>query len=68
MYPDYRDVTIPPNIAPLNFMVQNVADDYVVLLEGGGRRVVVGSPGAKSVWTPQPGAALPARPAAVTSA
>ena len=47
MYPDYRDVTIPPNIAPLNFMVQNVADDYVVLLEGGGRRVVVGQPGGK---------------------
>lgn len=33
IYPDYRDVTIPPNIAPLNFMVQDsLADAYVAQL------------------------------------
>lgn len=31
IYPDYRDVTIPPNIAPLNFMViDSIATEYVV--------------------------------------
>ncbi len=31
IYPDYRDVTIPPNIAPLNFMVTDAAaTEYVV--------------------------------------
>ena len=30
IYPDYRDVTIPPNITPLNFMVQDsLADSFV---------------------------------------
>ena len=31
IYPDYRDVTIPPNIAPMNFMVTDAAaTEYVV--------------------------------------
>ena len=30
IYPDYRDVTIPPNIAPLNFMVQDERADAFV--------------------------------------
>ena len=31
IFPDYRDVTIPPNIAPLNFMVTDAAaTEYVV--------------------------------------
>ena len=35
IYPDYRDVTIPPNIAPLNFMViDDVADAFVADLCG----------------------------------
>ncbi|MBQ7495798.1 MAG: PD40 domain-containing protein [Bacteroidaceae bacterium] len=42
IYPDYRDVTIPPNIAPLNFMVtDSLADAYVMqagdLVCGAGR-------------------------------
>lgn len=40
MYPDYRDVTLPPNIAPLNFMVRNAADNYVATFEAKGRQVV----------------------------
>lgn len=42
MYPDYRDVTLPPNIAPLNFMVRNAADNYVATFEAKGRQVVDG--------------------------
>lgn len=35
IYPDYRDVTIPPNIAPLNFMVMDsTADAFVADIEG----------------------------------
>lgn len=40
IYPDYRDVTIPPNIAPLNFMCQDEADEYVVSLEGNGQTLL----------------------------
>lgn len=42
MYPDYRDVTLPPNIAPLNFMVRNAADNYVTTFEAKGCQVVAG--------------------------
>ena len=35
IYPDYRDVTIPPNIAPMNFMViDTMADAFVADLGG----------------------------------
>lgn len=34
IFPDYRDITIPPNIAPLNFQVKEDGDDFRVLLEG----------------------------------
>jgi len=35
IYPDYRDVTIPPNIAPLNFMISDAsADAFVADLNG----------------------------------
>ena len=35
IYPDYRDVTIPPNIAPLNFMVNDtLADSFVADIGG----------------------------------
>lgn len=31
IYPDYKDIVVPPNIAPLNFMVKDAeADAYVV--------------------------------------
>ena len=35
IYPDYRDVTIPPNIAPLNFMVSDKLADAFVADVGG---------------------------------
>ena len=35
IYPDYSDVTIPVNIAPLNFLVRNdLAKDVRVYVEG----------------------------------
>ena len=34
VFPDYRDVVIPPNIAPLNFQVNNPADEVVVQIKG----------------------------------
>ena len=32
--PDYADITIPPNIAPLNFMIENRATAYYVRIHG----------------------------------
>ena len=29
IYPEYRDVMVPPNIAPLNFMVRGEGDAFV---------------------------------------
>lgn len=40
-YPDYRDVTIPPNIAPLNFIVKSDAKEYVVQVQADGKEVLV---------------------------
>ena len=35
IYPDYTDIVIPPNIAPLNFIVRDsMADAFVVQLQG----------------------------------
>ena len=40
IYPDYRDVVIPPNIAPLNIKINTPADEYVASIEGGGKQVL----------------------------
>ena len=34
IYPDYCDVVIPPNIAPLNFYIEESGDDYRTTLTG----------------------------------
>ena len=34
LYPDYTDVTVPPNIAPLNFIVKSNGSEYVVKITG----------------------------------
>ena len=41
LYPDYTDVTVPPNIAPLNFIVKAEADEYVVQVKAGGKELMV---------------------------
>lgn len=42
IYPDYKDVTIPVNIAPLDFSVESSDDaDYGVLIAGAGHEISV---------------------------
>lgn len=39
IYPDYSGITIPCNIAPLNFAVKEVADNYVAVYKVKGREM-----------------------------
>ena len=41
IYPDYKDVSIPFNIAPLNFIVKSAAENYVVAIKSGQEIVLV---------------------------
>jgi len=38
--PDYSDVVIPPNIAPLNFVIQEEGDSYFVVIHKVGIRAM----------------------------
>ncbi|MFO7889426.1 MAG: cytochrome C biosynthesis protein [bacterium] len=38
--PDYTGITIPPNIAPLNFMIEEEGEDFIALFEGSGETVL----------------------------
>lgn len=50
IFPDYRDVTIPPNIAPLNFRVTDASGNVFVRLLAGEKEVLVrGSKGKISI-------------------
>ena len=41
VYPDYRDIVVPPNIAPLNFIVRDSAStSFVAHLLGGGQELI----------------------------
>ncbi len=41
IYPDYKDVVVPPNIAPLNFIVRDsTATAYVVQFKGNGKELL----------------------------
>lgn len=42
IYPDYKDVTIPNNIAPLNFMVENV-DECIAYIKWNGGSATYGN-------------------------
>ena len=39
MYPDYTDIMIPTNIAPLNFLLRNDADAMQVTLKGKSKEI-----------------------------
>lgn len=39
--PDYTDVTVPINMAPLSFSIQEEADSYLTVLESGSRSISV---------------------------
>lgn len=40
IYPDYRDITIPANIAPLNIQVKSTGSEFVGCVECGNNRVI----------------------------
>ena len=41
IYPDYTDIVVPPNIAPLNFIVRDsLATAFVAQLQGGGQELL----------------------------
>ena len=42
IYPDYIDVTIPCNIAPLTFEIKEQGDEYVTRISSGGYEIVEG--------------------------
>ena len=44
IYPDYQDVTIPENIAPLNFELLIQSDEAVVRLSAAGEEIVCEGP------------------------
>ena len=46
IYPDYTDIVIPPNIAPMNFEISIPGDEYVACVSAsdGTRTVVAGNP------------------------
>ena len=39
IFPDYTDITVPSNIAPANFMIEDEADNYYTLLESGNLKI-----------------------------
>jgi hypothetical protein len=53
--PDYTNVVIPPNIAPLNFLIEEPGIEYRVRIHAArGKEILVGSHGAGIVIPPQP--------------
>lgn len=47
IYPDYTDVVVPANIAPLNFNILNEADASVAVLSGAGMSIQAKGPGIR---------------------
>lgn len=41
IFPDYTDITIPANIAPMNFLIEEQADAYVTVLSSGSTETVI---------------------------
>lgn len=41
IFPDYTDITVPANIAPVNFMIQDDAQKYFTVLEAGSLKVKI---------------------------
>ena len=39
IFPDYTDITVPTNIAPLNFLIEEKADRYVTVIKAGTKEV-----------------------------
>lgn len=41
IFPDYTDITIPRNIAPMNFLIDQEADAYVTVLTSSSEKVII---------------------------
>jgi hypothetical protein len=60
--PDYSDTVIPPNIAPLNFLVEEPGTEYRVRIHGtAGGEIIVGTRQSSIVIPPRPWRDLLAR-------
>ena len=69
IFPDYTNVVIPPNIAPLNFMLKDTALTAVVAsFQGKGDPLVVGARMPRWRLTPRAGARSCRRTGEATSA
>ena len=42
IFPDYTDVVVPSNIAPLNFKIEEKGLKYVTVITGGSEKAVIG--------------------------
>jgi len=40
IFPDYTEITIPPNIAPLNFMVKEDGENFIAVFEGNKGKII----------------------------
>lgn len=49
IYPDYKGVVVPPNIAPLNFLVRSPGRDYVAVLGNGKEELVVSAEASQTI-------------------
>ena len=49
IYPDYKDIIIPPNIAPLNFLVRSPGKEFVAVLAGKHSQLEASSSGTPSI-------------------
>ena len=68
IYPDYANVTVPLNIAPLTFQIDGKADNMVARLKAGDEEMIYGDkvqPG-KSEWHELIQSALKQQPSAIT--
>ena len=40
IYPDYRDIVVPPNVAPLNIQVKSSGEEFVGRISGNGKEIL----------------------------
>lgn len=52
IWPDYTLLTIPPNIAPMNFRVKTEAEAAIVQVTGGGKEIIVAGDDKNTIQFP----------------
>ena len=52
IWPDYTLLTIPPNIAPMNFKVKTEAEAAIVQVTGGGKEIIVAGDDKNTIQFP----------------